>query len=207
MVALQPFHVLDFKRLNEEIVESQQGYGIRLIEAQHEGLHVVSSLLQVTNVCRMLRIPNLYRPSLGIHPHLKLHVFHHRLDETDPGCLEWSHPVRWHLYSPQLPPHALLLWSESCELRLGVCFTFCILLDGFHHDVLYLGRLKSNARLSLLALSPHGPKSWLCLRLFLGKIIIAIHRDSRFDGSFRSHGCDRLTAQSKQRQRGQRQGA
>lgn len=44
MVALQRFHILDFERFDEKIVESKQGQGIVHFEAIHE------SLQQLVNV-------------------------------------------------------------------------------------------------------------------------------------------------------------
>mmetsp|Transcript_81812 Transcript_81812/g.227849 ORF Transcript_81812/g.227849 Transcript_81812/m.227849 type:complete len:266 (+) Transcript_81812:217-1014(+) len=185
VVPLEALDVLDLEGLNEEVVQAQEGHRVSLVEAKHEGLHVVGGLLQGAEVLRAVRVTDLDGSPPSVHPNLELQVLHERLDERYPVRLEGRHPLWRHRHAPQLLRRATLLCCECRELRPVVRSTLAgvgagaIIRGRLDHDVFDLRRLEDDAvGLHALVLPPHGLVAGLRTRLF-HEVVIAIHRHGR----------------------------
>mmetsp|Transcript_6699 Transcript_6699/g.14692 ORF Transcript_6699/g.14692 Transcript_6699/m.14692 type:complete len:226 (-) Transcript_6699:65-742(-) len=193
VVTLQSLDILDLEGLQEEVVQSQQGNGISLIKAQHEGLHVVSSFLECADVLSALRVADLNRSSPSVHSHLQLHVLDKGLDQTHPVCLQRCEPVWWHWYSSQLPLSALLLgrkcWEAGFLVRgLAVVFLHAIILDSLNYDIFHLSWLEDQSiSFDLLILPADWSKATLFLLLCQLLVVIAVRH-----GGVQGSGIHRL---------------
>lgn len=81
---LQKQTIFDFKRLEEQLVQSEECDCIIHIESQDESLHKVSSFLQVRHVTCVFAVTQFDMSCPCVEPNLQFQVFDQWFEDLDP---------------------------------------------------------------------------------------------------------------------------
>lgn len=125
MITFQRFYILNFKRLHEEIVQSEKSQGVIHFEAEDESLDEVCRLLQMADVLGVLAGPDLNVPGPQVEPDLQVKVLHHGTEDLHPVVLEGGVTVGGHRNFPHLACLRLLSvapllgWTLQHETNVG----------------------------------------------------------------------------------------
>nr|WCZ58498.1 pre-rRNA-processing protein PNO1 [Andalucia godoyi] len=93
MVPVKRLHILDFKRVEIQVLHSEQRNRVCSIEPKHERTDEIRGLLHSSRVrCLRSRL-DLDTLSVCVHPHHKLQMVHKRLHNHGPAFLQRSKPI------------------------------------------------------------------------------------------------------------------
>jgi len=120
MFATQTLDILDLERVNEQLIQSQQGDRITNLETQHERTNIIGTFLQGIGDAGFSGGLEFHTSFLRVHANLDLHVLNDGRIQLHPMALQWGVSMWWYIDSNILL-HAFidLLGGQCGILRHG----------------------------------------------------------------------------------------